>query len=301
MPANICTRCGYPNPPTRGACLMCLNNLLVGESGPACPTCGTPNPRGAKFCHNCGAILEATGVARVPGSAELAQMVIEAVGGLGVTAGPTTALGPSDFEEEEVGDFVESGEDLLGGPLEEAQPFAPPPPAEVGKPQVTAVPQAAIPGPILETPAEPAMPELDVSEEDFAPPPPPGVVPAAEPELALPSVEAEEEEFAPPPPPGVVPAADETFAPPPPPPGVVQADEFLPPPPPPGALVADEALAPPPPPPGVIEAADEVPPPPPPPPPPPGAEPEQAEESEFGDWELDFGEEESQEGDKKES
>ena len=296
---------------------MCLNNLVVGESGPACPTCGTPNPKGSNFCHNCGAILEASGTGRVPGSAELAAMVLEAVAGLGVTAGATTALGPSDFAEEEVGDFVEAGEDLLGGPLEEAQPFAPPPGAAVGKPEVTEVPQAAIPGPILETPAEPAMPELEM-DEDFAPPPPPGVVTPAEPELTLPPVEAEEE-FAPPPPPpgalveeeavappppppppGVV-AAPDAFAPPPPPPGIVEAEEFLPPPPPPGALVEEGDFAPPPPPPGVIEPVAEIGPPPPPPPPPPGAEPSkpEQEESDFGEWELDFGEEESAEDGKK--
>jgi hypothetical protein len=276
---------------------MCLNNLIVGESGPACPTCSTSNPKGAHFCRNCGAILEASGTPRVPNSAELAAMVMEAVGGLGVTAGPTTALGPSDFDEGEVGDFVDEGEDLLAGPIEEAQEFAPPPPAPVGKPEVTEVPQAAIPGPILEAPAEPAMPEIDL-DEDFAPPPPPGVVSPAEQELTLPPLGAEEEEeFAPPPPPGVVLAAD-AFAAPPPPPGVVEADEYLPPPPPPGALDAEAALAPPPPPPGAVEPAQELVPPP--PPPPPGAEEKKPEEgdNEFGDWELDF---ESEEDDKKES
>ena len=233
------------------------------------------------------------GAVAVPTVAELAARVLEAVGsGVGV--------GASD-EYADDGDFGETGEeDMVGesmSTMEETADFGPTTQAAapgIGKTPAEATLDAAIPGPILEEPA--AAPAADIEpDEDFAPPPPPGVV----------EVDEAEEDFAPPPPPGVIEAEEEDFAPPPP-PGAVSAaeeeeeEEFALPPPP--GVVAPEAdaeldedeFAPPPPPPGVVDTTeeDEL--------PPlteaaPAGKADADEDAEFGAWELDFQEDEKEE------
>jgi len=248
---------------------MCLANLATPDTGTHCPSCGAGNPRGARFCKSCNVAIEAGAVA-VPAPAVLAEKVADAIGGMGLGPEPGgVGAGPGDFDE--VGDFAEGAEDEFVSELAEQVPpesFAPP-----AKAPVEEVPVAAIPGPILETPAEPVgMAELE-AEEDFAPPPPPGVV------------EEAEEEFAPPPPPGAI-ASEEAELPPPPPPapGIDLSDEDFLPPPPPGAIEAEEEAVP-------------LPPPPPPPPAAPAAE--SKEEEDFGDWSLEALDLDEEEGEEK--
>lgn len=284
VPGIFCTRCGFENSTSRGACLMCDNMLAMRERGAACPGCGEDNARYARFCGSCGTAIEA-GVVAAPIMVELATRVLEAVGGgVGVGAGAA-----EDYEDE--GDFAETGEDDLVGEsmaaVEETSDFGPT--TEAAPPGFTKAPadaeaadEAAIPGPILDEPAPEPAAEIE-PDEDFAPPPPPGVVQVEE---------EEEEDFAPPPPPGVVePEAeeDEDFAPPPP-PGVVapaadaepDEDEFAPPPPPPGVVdtTEEEELPP------VTETA------------PAQATDEDEEDADFGAWELDFEEEQQEDQDK---
>ena len=288
-----CTRCGYHNPPGRGACVMCLNLLLDRSAGANCPACGARNPSGSRFCSHCGSLIDTTAVA-VFSRPDLAAKVLDAVGDVGLAAG----VGEEAYGDEDayVGEAVDHY-DEEPGVFEELEEYAEPMAVEGAKPDAVEVPDESVPGPILEAPepvdeiapdedffaSAPAV--VDTSEDDFAPPPPPGVV------------EAEGDEFAPPPAPGLIEEEDE-FAPPPP-PGVVAEEEEFAPPPPPGVVFEEDEFAPPPPPP-FDEISDELPPPPPPPPPgmddelPPLESPAAAEEADFGGWEL-----ESEEGEEE--
>jgi len=244
-----CNRCGYANPPTRGACLMCLNMLLDTSGGQACASCEADNPKTARFCRSCGATLEVGAVA-VLTDPDMAARVLEAVGDMGIGA-------DSDVAAE--GDYADDAADYVDDVVDQEDEFAaPPPPPEGAKPVADEVSLEDIPGDIIE-PEAPQPQALALDEDlDFAVPAPPGAI---EPEPA-------EDDFAPPPPPpGVVEPAEDDFAPPPPPPGDVEPaeDDFAPPPPPPGATADQDEPAPP--------AKDEG---------------EQEEEGEFGDWELDF-------------
>lgn len=255
LPGVFCTYCGYDNPPTRGACVMCLHELAALGGGRSCPSCNTDNPRRARFCRSCGASLE-PGVVAIPSRLELAAKVADAVGGVGV-AGVGMVGG---YEEEGV--FGEPGEESMFSDMADAEEFAAvpeAPPAVVGKPPVGDLPPEAIPGPILEPAAtQPPAAEIEPDEE-FALPPPPGLV--HEPASAGGLEPEEEDEFAPPPPPGVVTATapapsaaaggleldEEDFAPPPPPGAIAPSEPAV------GLELDEESFAPPPPP-GVVAA-----------------------------------------------
>jgi len=273
-PGVYCTRCGYLNEPSRGACLMCLNLLHDQAGGATCPSCGASNPSKASFCQNCGTAI-AAGVAPVMTEPELAGAVLDALGDLGIGAGVGDAEG--EYAGDEIGDYGdEEGFDALDEYAEA--------PAEGVKPPTAEVPEEAIPGPILEEAAELPSAEIE-ADADFL--------------MQAPgAVEAEEEEFAPPPPPGIVEPEEEDFAPPPP-PGIVEPEEDFAPPPPPGIVEPEEEdFAPPPPPPGLVEPEEEdfAPPPPPPgaelPPLEPAGDTDAAakgeENGDFGNWELEF-------------
>ena len=53
-----CPTCGTQNPPGSRFCNECGSPLASG-----CPTCGTQNPPGSKFCNECGTVLAAASVA----------------------------------------------------------------------------------------------------------------------------------------------------------------------------------------------------------------------------------------------
>ena len=164
LPGLYCISCGYDNPTTRGACLMCSSYLLSTEAGRACTNCAAHNPRKAHFCRDCGTPLEPGAIAFAT-ARELAAKVLEAVGGVG-PVGPTTQF-------EGAGGFLgESDEGLVGafGEFEEAQSLAPPPPV-AQKPPAPEVPAEVIPGPILETPAPTPSAQIE-ADEDFTMPPP---------------------------------------------------------------------------------------------------------------------------------
>lgn len=61
---SVCPTCGSRNPPGRKFCNSCGTNLIGGTQqswgapqSTACPTCGSQNPPGRKFCNNCGTNL----------------------------------------------------------------------------------------------------------------------------------------------------------------------------------------------------------------------------------------------------
>lgn len=65
---GVCPSCGTPNPPGRKFCGNCGANLAVVIEPPPqqpqdrfCTSCGSSNPPGKKFCGNCGASLEGGG------------------------------------------------------------------------------------------------------------------------------------------------------------------------------------------------------------------------------------------------
>ena len=54
MAAHVfCPSCGYPNDPSRGACVMCYVMLHQPTGGRPCPSCCADNPRAANFCASC--------------------------------------------------------------------------------------------------------------------------------------------------------------------------------------------------------------------------------------------------------
>ena len=261
---------------------MCDNLLLLMEGGVECPSCASDNPKGARFCRQCGSPFDPGAVA-LPTAAEMAGRVLDAVGGVGVGVGAGAA---TSYEEE--GEFAETGAESLVGEsmsdVEDDDQFGPgmePPPPTAVKAPVGAVADEELPGPILETP-----PATEIEpDEDFAPPPPPGVVETA-PEPAAPTappaeIEADED-FGPPPPPGVVETTEEDFAPPPPPGALEVEEEGFAPPPPPGVVETTPEDAELPPIPTAEEAAQT--------PTKGAAEGEKDDTAEFGDWSLDFDE-----------
>jgi hypothetical protein len=67
---SFCPRCGWVRSPVLRRCPNC--NMTLGRldeaAGVPCPSCGSPNPAGARFCIRCGKSMEAPLPARVPES-----------------------------------------------------------------------------------------------------------------------------------------------------------------------------------------------------------------------------------------
>ena len=82
MADKYCTRCGYGNLLTRGACLICLDYLDVEGRGVTCPNpeCGLENGKQAIFCKYCGIALDDEEVA-IPGIVEAALSISNALTG----------------------------------------------------------------------------------------------------------------------------------------------------------------------------------------------------------------------------
>ena len=163
---TFCPKCGYSNPPQRGACLMCYARLDVRGGGRQCPSCSGEVYPDSRFCGSCGTALEAGAVA-VPAAAALAATLAEAglgyggagaygAGGYEDTYGPPDALPALAAEEHELPAF----EAEPAAPAPEEEMFVPPPPGLVREPEPAAE-VAPLPPPPPET--EPAT----------APPPPP--------------------------------------------------------------------------------------------------------------------------------
>jgi len=199
--AKFCPKCGYSNPPQRGACLMCYAPLDQSGGGLQCPHCGGEVAESSSFCTGCGGAVVESAVS-VPSAVALAAVVVEAAEGV---------FGATDYAEAEVGEVAEAGFEEALEAVEE-----PPTPGE----ELAA---EAVPEPI----PEPVAGEEGPAEEEMFVPPPPGVVEPPAEEVAG--------EVAPPPPP-----EEEAFAAPPPPPDTVGLEEEAaveePPPPPPDAL-----------------------------------------------------------------
>jgi len=83
LAGKYCTRCGYSNAPTRGACLMCFGYLDVEGRGVICPNpeCGLENGKEATFCKYCGTALAEEAVA-IPGIVEAALSISNAMTGV---------------------------------------------------------------------------------------------------------------------------------------------------------------------------------------------------------------------------
>ena len=189
---TFCPKCGYSNPPQRGACLMCYARLDLRGGGRQCPSCGGEVYPDSRFCGSCGTALEAGAVA-VPAAMALAATLAEAslgyagagaygAGGYEETYGPPDAMPALAAEEHEMPAF-DAEPAAPAAPAEEM--FVPPPPGLVSEPE----------------------------EEEMFVPPPPGLV--REPEPAA-------EVASPPPPP---PETEAAIAPPPPPPDSVDLGE----------------------------------------------------------------------------
>lgn len=217
---KFCPKCGFSNPPQRGACLMCYARLDQAGGGHQCPHCNAELPAGANFCASCGGAI-AEGMIAIPAPLALATLLMEAGGG-DVFGGAYHE--PAVAEEGHFDDFAAVGDEsahelppATAPELPSLEHFAPPVAAPAGSTGPAAV---------------------EEEEEEMFVPPPPGLI-TAEPAVPAAPVPPTAEDFAPPPPP---PAAHEDFAPPPPPP---EEEAFAPPPPPPDMMdLSEEPAAP---------------------------------------------------------
>ncbi len=276
---KFCPKCGFGNPPERGACLMCYARLDQKGGGRQCPHCGGEVSANATFCATCGGAL-VEGVTAVPGTLAMAALLMETGGEVFAGGGyhepaaapaaehldDFAAVGESEIPSGTVSD-IPSGtvSEIPSGTISEIPSGTV---SEIPSGTISEIPSGTVSEVLAEEAAAPFAPVGVEEEEEMFVPPPPGLVAA--------------EEAAPPSPP---PAAEE-FAPPPPPP----PEEFAPPPPPP---LEDEGFAPPPPPPDMMDLSEEPPPAPPAPAAIAGASggPETAD-FDFGDWALELPEEE---------
>lgn len=271
----FCSSCGNENPLSRGACLICYSYLREEGHGLPCPACAHDNAKEAQFCQACGNPFSA-GARRVPGLVESALAVLQ--------GGVAALTGGEEHEEYEEGYYEEGEEEESFGDLAGASVAAAPAPVAAVEPEVGYEDDDAMgmpPSALDLQEAPPAVtaafvpPPLEEKEEVYAPPPP-----------AM--IEESEEFTAPPPPPAVMMEEDDnTVRPPAPPPVVLGLDEVLPevaaeapvaaPPP----MMAEETLAEPEPAPaekapGLVDPLAQA-----------SAE---TEDEDFGDWSLDFAE-----------
>jgi hypothetical protein len=273
----FCSSCGNENPLSRGACLICYSYLREEGHGLPCPACAHDNEKEAQFCQACGNPFSA-GVRRVPGLVESALTVLQ---------GGVAALTEGEEHEEYEEGFYEEGEEeeSLGGVMPESVAAAPVPVAAMEPEESYEADDAmGMPPSALDLQEEPAAvtaefvppPPLEEEEEVYAPPPPPGLIEEGEEFTAPPAMMAEED--------------DDEVRPPAPPPMVFGLDEALP------EIAAEAPAAAPPPPPPVVEEAPAE------PEPVPGevapglvdplaAASAATEDEDFGDWSLDFAEE----------
>ena len=196
---KFCPKCGFSNPPQRGACLMCYARLDQVGGGRQCPHCNHEVAAAAHFCASCGGTIT-EGMIAVPAPLAMATLLMAAgddvFGGGGGGYHEPAAVGAQHYAD----DFAPVGDDSVPEIPLGSTPELPP--------LEHLAPAAA---PLRSGPAA-----VEAEEEEMFVPPPPGLVTPA------PPPPPEHEAFAPPPPP---PLEDDAFAPPPAPPDLMDLSE----------------------------------------------------------------------------